>query len=258
MIIIVTSPVGHSGVTFSAVLLALWLRETAPAVRLIDMSPSHEESPLGRLGDVPGLHIVRAGSGASTADAAPAERRFAVAWSRAQRALESADSTMPTVVDLPHIFASWAWRDIRGWLEGGGVPGLRVMLVLPPADKSVKCMDLMSEKVAPALVLGFPGYYPGPQDVLVEAESRERLVTAGAKQVAIPSLAWGSAADACSHGTIPVGQHAPSSIFARDFVRWGLFRLANGASQIWPQPHSDAAASFAFRWSQPLLAQPAT
>lgn len=257
MIFIVASPVGGSGVSSTALLLALLLRESAPAVRFIDLSPTPDTSPIARLGSVPGIHVERASEGVSVAEDAPPERKFAAAWECAQFAMETIDPAVPTVVDLPYLFASWAWPHVRAWLDAGEMPGLRVLLILPPTIKSVRCMDYMPDKVAAALLLGFPEFYAGSQRILADAPARTRLVAAGAKQLTIPTLSWGSASATCSAGTVPVGANAPVSVFGRMQVRWGLSRFAKGLSLISANCHNNIDAQFSIRWSQPPPTLPA-
>lgn len=252
MITLVTSPVGGSGVSITSVLLALWLRETSDRVRIVDLSPHPEHSPLGKLGPIPRLDVIYASDASPSSDEAPAERRFAAAWLRAQRAMEHVDSSVSTVVDLPFVFASWAWRDIRGWLQQSN-SSIRVMLLLPSTARSVRCLDAMPDNIAGGLILAYPEWILGTPRILSESASRERLLQANARQVVIPSLAWGTVADKLSHGLVPVGRDGAASMLGRMQLRSALERLATNVGKVWPSNIAHAPVDFGLQWSQETI-----
>lgn len=256
MIAIVTSPVGGCGVSTTAALLALWLREVTGQVRLIDVSPSSHYSPLVPLGAIPRLELVRAASAQRATEDADPERAFANAWLHAQRAMECADPATATVIDLPQVFSAWAWGDIMRWVVAGD-DQVDVMLLLPPSAQSRQClarrwMSVQTRpqaKIAESLILAYPGWEQGSRMVLRNEEARAKLVHAGARELDLYSLAWGTSNDAISSGIVPVGLHRNESFFGRRQLRHRLTEYAKAFGELWPSKTAGAVEKYADEWT---------
>lgn len=249
MITIITSPVGGSGVSMTAVLLSLWLREVAPSVRLIDLSHRGEDSPAGSLGVIPRLDVFRASTGAPSAAPPCSIRAFTSAWLRAQRSLNFATTSIATVVDLPQVFATWAWSTVVSWLTHG-TGQIHLILLLPPCAQSAHLLRKLPTQVAPAVTIMHPEWMQGSRQAISSSPDRSRLLDAGARELFMPSLAWGSVADTLAVGVAPIVPDAAASFIGRLQLRAALERVAVAFSGGWPAPDTDAPSRFAIQWSQ--------
>lgn len=256
MITIVTSPVGGTGVSVSSVLLALWMREVAPCVRLIDLSARRGDSPSTAFTATPGLDVIQASKDASTDEQDSSQRAFTAAWHRAQCAMDFISSDIACVVDLPQAFATWAWADIVRWVRHERA--LELVVLVAPSPAAVRCLERLPTEIAGSLILAYPEWMPGSRRMIGDSPDRLRLREAGAREMSLPSLAWGSASDSLNKGEVPIGKNAPASLLGRLQLRHGLGRLALGFSAAWPASRSDAASCYSLQWSQQNKRQPET
>lgn len=243
MITIVVSPLGGSGVTITSILAALWQRELGGHVRWVELASEQNDSPISQLPQLPRLDVVRACAEVPSSEHSSTERRFLAAWLRAQRTLEILDPSVRTFLDLSNNLASWAWPEIKTWAIDQPT-AVEILLILPPSMRSIRCIDNMPSQIAKSLILARPIWSLGSWHSLLNAPSWSRLIAAGARQLVLPSLSWGTTSDAMAQGRIPIGKLAAASFVGRMQLRKGLTLFGQSLGCVWPANKSDAAEEY--------------